>query len=143
MLSFIGEIYEFFRKITYVIGAEKAKSWWGKNVNQHPVWVISELPEARYKDILLSLNLGYEIRKGILVLGKPDTELAVLMHSYFWEVVSCILKAYHPHAITGVTAIQYYLGEESIPIKVDVLTEKSSIRIDLHGISQLASRKKS
>lgn len=120
---------------------KQVKQWWGKNVNETPVWRVEELPDAHYKDILTPLKLGYEIRRDVIVLGKPDTDTLILIHAYFWEIISCILKPYMPYAITSIPAIHFYLGDESIPNKVDVLTASSSNRIDIYGVSTLALEK--
>ena len=120
----------------------QVKEWWGKNVNEQPVWRVEDLPQPDFKDILLSLKLAYEIRRDTIVLGKPDTELSVLIRSYFWEILSCVLKPYTPYAITGIAAIHFHLGDESIPSKVDIFTMNSSTRIDLHEISLLSLEKK-
>lgn len=118
-----------------------AKEWWGKNVNERPIWRTEDLPEANFKDILVSLRLAYEVRRDTLVLGKPDTELSVLIRNYFWEIVSCVLKPYAPYTITGVTALNSHLGTESIPKEVAVITKSSSTRIELHGVSVLTLEK--
>jgi hypothetical protein len=120
---------------------KQAKEWWGKHVNQRPVWRIDDLPELKFKEILLSLHLAYEVRRDTIVLGKPDTELSMLIHSYFWEILSCVLKPYLPYAITGIAAIRFHLGDESIPNKFDILTRNSSSRINLHDISLLSLEK--
>ena len=121
----------------------QAKEWWGKNVNQKPAWRIEDLPWPELKDVLLSLKLAYAVRRDTIVLGKPGTELSMLIHSYFWEILSCVLKPYEPYVITGIAAIHFHLGDESIPNKFDVLTKHSSTRIDLHEISLLALEKNS
>ncbi len=118
-----------------------AKEWWAKNVNKHPIWQTEDLPEPSFKDILVSLKLAYEIRRDTLALGKPDTELSVLIRTYFWEVVSCVLKPYSPYVITGIAAFNSHLGSDSIPKEISVLTKSSSTRIDLHGISLLSLEK--
>ncbi|MGK5084384.1 Fic family protein [Bdellovibrionota bacterium FG-1] len=118
-----------------------AKKWWAKNVNKRPVWRTADLPEPWFKDMLVLLKLAYEVRRDTLVLGKPETELPTLIRSYFWEIVSCVLKPYIPYTITGITAVHSYLGSESIPKELDVLTQSSSTRIDLHGISLLVLEK--
>ncbi len=120
---------------------KQAKSWWAKNVNERPVWRTEDIPDPHFKTLLLSLKMAYEVRRDIIVLGKPDTEISVLIHSYFWEIVSCVLKSYAPFVITGMSAIHLLLGDESIPSQVDILTENSSARIDLR-ISLLAIEKK-
>ena len=117
------------------------KEWWGKNVNERPAWRTEDLPEPWFKDILVSLRLAYDVRRDTIVLGKPETELPRLIHSYFWEIISCVLKPYAPYTITGPTAIHKWLGGESIPKELDVLTKSSSARIDLHGIALLALEK--
>lgn len=118
-----------------------AKKWWGSHVNSRPAWRTEDLPEATFKDILISFKLAYEVRRGTIVLGKPETELPVLIQSYFWEILSCILKSYAPCTITGISAIHLHLGSESIPKKLDVLTKSSSARIDLNGISVVSLEK--
>lgn len=120
-----------------------AREWWGKNVNENPVWRTEDLPGPSYRDILLSLNLAYEIRKDIIVLGKPETEITTLIQSYFWDILSCILKSYTSYAITGITAIHLYLGDESIPGRLDIFTKKSSTRVNLHNVAVLSIEKKS
>jgi fido (protein-threonine AMPylation protein) len=120
---------------------KNAKRWWGKNVNDRPVWRIEDLPDSQYKDILISLRLAYEIRRDVIALGKPDTEISVLIHNYFWEMLSCILKPYAPYAITGIAAIHFYLGDESIPKKVDIITKNSSNKIDIFDVSSLVLEK--
>ncbi len=122
---------------------KQAKEWWGKNVNDWPVWRIEHLPDFYYKDILLSLKLAYEIRRDVIVLGKPDTDILVLVYTYFWEIVSCVLNTYAPYAITSYAAIHFYLGDESIPNKIDVLTVSSSNRINIQGVTTLALEKNS
>ncbi len=118
------------------------KEWWAKNVNGRPVWRVEDLPSVNTKDILLSLNLAYEVRRGTLVLGKPGTELLVLIHSYFWEILSCILQPYAPYAVTGIAAIQCYLNEESILNKIEVISKNSNARIELDQVSILNVEKK-
>jgi len=117
------------------------KEWWAEHVNKQPVWRIEDLPSSQYKKVLLSLNLAYEIRRDIIVLGKPETDVSILIHSYFWEIVSCILKPYAPYAITGLTAIHCYLGDKSIPNELEVFTKSSSIKIDIHKISLIVLEK--
>jgi len=118
-----------------------AKHWWGKHVNDHPVWRVEDLPDSQYKDVLISAKLAYEVRRDVIVLGKPDTEISLLIHTYFWEIVSSILEPYAPYVITGISVLHFYLGDESIPSKVDILTENSSNRIDLRGIALLVLEK--
>src|SRR3989338_7202726 len=90
-----------------------SKEWWGKNVYDRPVWRTEDLPEPWFKDILVSLKLAYDVRRDTIVLGKPETELSALIRSYFWEILSCVLKPYAPYTITGITAIHSWLGSES------------------------------
>lgn len=120
---------------------KQAKEWWGKHVNHVPVWRTEDLPESKFKEILISLGLAYEVRRDTIVLGKPDTEISLLMHSYFWEILSSVLKPYSPYVITGIAAIHYYLGDESIQSKFNILTKNSSAKIDLHSISHLSLEK--
>lgn len=121
--------------------AQLAKKWWGENVNDRPVWRTEDLPETWLKDMLVFLNLAYEVRRETIILAKPDAELPDLIRSCFWEIVSCVLQPYAPYAITGIAALNWHLGSESIPKEVAVLTKSSSSRIDLHGISLLAIEK--
>lgn len=141
-------LYNYRENIRLFIGnfmkldlLRQTKGWWGKNVNHTPVWRTEDLPNSKFKEILLNLSLAYEIRRDTIVLGKPDTEISMLIHSYFWEILSCILKPYSPYAITGLAAIHFYLGDESIPNKFDIMTQSSSARINLHSISLLALEK--
>jgi len=122
---------------------EEIKQWWALNVNVQPIWRIEDLPEVRFKEILISLNLAYEIRRDVLALGKPETTLSILIHTYYWEIVSCVLKPYSPYAITGLSAIHYYLGDRSIPNKLEIFTKSSSISINIEEISILTIEKNS
>lgn len=120
---------------------QSVKEWWGKNVNHRPVWRKEDLPEPYFKDILASLKLAYEVRRDTVVLGKPDTGIEILIHSYFWEIISCVLKPYSPYMITGIAAFNLHLSNESLPKEVAVITKNSSTRIDLHGVTLLVIEK--
>jgi len=122
---------------------KRVKEWWGENVNAQPVWRVERLPDPSFKDMLLLLKLAYEIRRDTIVLGKPGTELSLLFHSYFWEILSCILEPYAPYVITGIAAIHFHLDDESIPNRFDIITMNSSIQIGLHEISFLSIEKNS
>lgn len=117
------------------------KEWWRNNVNDRPAWRTEDLPETWFKSILVALELAYEVRRDTIVLGKPNTEISDLIRSYFWDIVSCVLKMYAPYTITGIAALNAHLGNESIPKEVEVFTKSSSTQIDLLGISLLIIEK--
>lgn len=110
------------------------KIWWGKYINERPVWRTEELPDRSYKKILLDeLQFAIEVRRDILVLQTPQKEIGDLIRAHYWEIVSSVLHSYQPYAISGLSAMKYHLEDRSAPKELQVTSQASNIRIDIPG----------
>lgn len=77
------------------------------------------------------------------MLGKPKSEWDAMMYEYARQIISATLDSYKPYAIRGLAAMNFCLGDESVPRVIEIASRSSNKRLHLGEVCTLKIEKDS
>ncbi|MFH1358018.1 MAG: hypothetical protein ABII18_12905 [bacterium] len=84
-----------------------------------------DFPNEYVYKTLLKENLIFKIKKGLYLLKTKSEEKQSLFFRHYWFLIQTILESYEPCSLEKSSALDLYLGNESIPENLFVRTSKN------------------
>jgi len=104
---------------------KRALNFWQSKIKENDFVIYgSDFPDEYVRKILQREGLAFPVKKGLYLLKNKGNEAEDVIYRLYWPTVEKLLKVYEPWSIEKASALALYLGDESIPQKLFVRTER-------------------
>jgi len=105
---------------------QKAFDFWQQQVKQGNFVISSkDFPDEYCRRFLLRQDLLFQLKSGLYLLKNKGQAEAGLVYQNYWQIIKLVLANYEPWSIEKKSALNSYLGDESIPHKLMVRTKRN------------------
>lgn len=102
---------------------KRAYDFWSSKIkNEDYIITGIDFPDEYVRKVLLKEDLAFQIKRGLYILKDKGEGVQNLIYQSYWKIIEKLLKIYRPWAIEKESALNLYLGEESIPQALKVRT---------------------
>lgn len=84
----------------------------------------ADFPDEYVRKVLQKEGLIFPVKKGLYLLKNRGEDAAEQICHIYWPIIEKLLKKYEPWSIEKESALRLYLGDESIPRKLQVRTRR-------------------
>lgn len=104
---------------------KRAYHFWRRRIKSKNFVVFgADFPDEYVRKVLQKEDLVFQVKKGLYLLKNKGEDPENLIYRLYWQIVEKLLGPYEPWSIEKESAVALYLGEESIPQRLLVRTQR-------------------